>query len=288
MTTNHNDRLERGENVFADVMTFPAPDDHTPATAGLLEFVFAEVWPRPGLTRRERRFVTLACVADADAETPLRDHVYGALNSGDLSIVEMRETVLHFAVYAGWPKASRFNMVVDEQWERIQRERGLQVPPPESLLPLGTPSDPEERLAVGEQAFKDVNCLPYAPLRDNPYQGAGILNFVFGEMWLRPGLGMKERRLVTVACVAFQDAPYPILSHVQRLIDGEIVWAPGLDGGLVISQRGGDFELTVGQDFSIGYLDHDRENVQLYIEESFTFLILTEQAAIPLSTGGKK
>jgi len=82
------------------------------------------------------------------------------------------------------------------------------------------------------------------------------------------------------------DGGYPILSHVQRLIDGEIVWAPGLDGGLVISMRGGDFELTVGQDFSIGYLEHTLERVRLYIEESFTFLILTEQAAIPLSTGG--
>src|SRR5258707_547913 len=47
-------------------------------------------------------------------------------------------------------------------------------------------------------------------------------------------------------------------------------------------------ELTVGQDFSIGYLDHNSERVRLYIEESFTFLILTEQAAIPLSTGGGK
>jgi uncharacterized linocin/CFP29 family protein len=84
------------------------------------------------------------------------------------------------------------------------------------------------------------------------------------------------------------DEGYPILSHVQRLIDGEIVWAPGLDGGLVISRRGGDFELTVGQDFSIGYLDHNSERVRLYIEESFTFLILTEQAAIPLSAGGGK
>jgi uncharacterized linocin/CFP29 family protein len=84
------------------------------------------------------------------------------------------------------------------------------------------------------------------------------------------------------------DGGYPILSHVQRLVDGELVWAPGLDGGLVISQRGGDFEMTVGQDFSIGYFDHDNERVQLYIEESFTFLILTEQAAIPLSGGGKK
>lgn len=80
------------------------------------------------------------------------------------------------------------------------------------------------------------------------------------------------------------DGGYPILSHVQRLIDGgPVVWAPGLDGGIVASLRGGDFELTVGQDFSIGYLDHDADRVRLYIEESFTFLILSAQAAIPLA-----
>jgi uncharacterized linocin/CFP29 family protein len=84
------------------------------------------------------------------------------------------------------------------------------------------------------------------------------------------------------------DSGYPILSHVKRLIDGDIVWAAGLDGGLVISLRGGDFELTVGQDFSIGYLDHNSERVRLYIEESFTFLVLTEQAAVPLNVGGGK
>ena len=81
------------------------------------------------------------------------------------------------------------------------------------------------------------------------------------------------------------DGGYPILSHVQRLIDGEVHAAPGLEGGLVISLRGGDFELTVGQDFSIGYLDHDAERVRLYIEESFTFLVLSPQAAIPLTPG---
>lgn len=78
---------------------------------------------------------------------------------------------------------------------------------------------------------------------------------------------------------------YPILNHVKRLVDGEIVSAAGMEGGLVISQRGGDFEITAGQDFAIGYLDHDRERVQLYIEESFTFLILSEQAAVPLIAG---
>jgi 4-carboxymuconolactone decarboxylase len=209
---------QRGRRAYAEVMTFPAPEPTGAAAAAMLDFVFADVWQRPVLSRRDRRFVTLACVAAADAEGPLRDHVYAALNSGDVTIGEMREAVLHFAVYAGWPKASRFNIIVDDQWERIHRERGQEVPTPQPLLPLTTPSDPEDRLAVGEQCFKDVNCLPFTPTRDNPYSGAGILNFVFGEMWLRPGLGMKERRLITVACVAFQDAPYPIMSHVYAAL----------------------------------------------------------------------
>jgi 4-carboxymuconolactone decarboxylase len=219
MTAVDTERAERGRRAFADVMTFAAPEAATPATEhGLIDFVFGEVWTRPGLSRRDRRFITLPCVAAADAEQPLREHVYAALNSGDLTVTEMREAVLHFAVYSGWPKASRFNIVVDEQWDRIHRERGEEVPPAEPLLPLVTPSDPEERLRTGEQSFRDINCIPFAPLRDNPYSGAGILNFVFGEMWLRPGLGMKERRLITVACVAFQDAPIPILSHVYAAL----------------------------------------------------------------------
>jgi uncharacterized linocin/CFP29 family protein len=75
---------------------------------------------------------------------------------------------------------------------------------------------------------------------------------------------------------------YPVLEHVRRLIDGPLVWAPGLDGAVVVSMRGEDFELTVGQDFSIGYLDHDAERVRLYIEESFTFWLQSPQAAVPL------
>ncbi|TXL72501.1 bacteriocin [Vineibacter terrae] len=78
---------------------------------------------------------------------------------------------------------------------------------------------------------------------------------------------------------------YPVLEHVRKLVDGPLIWAPGLDGGLVMSTRGEDFELTVGQDFSIGYLDHNAERVRLYIEESFTFRVLSPQAAIPLAYG---
>jgi 4-carboxymuconolactone decarboxylase len=211
-------RHQQGRRTFSEVMTFDAPDERSPFAHGLIDFVFSEVWSRPGLSRRDRRFVTLACVAAADALTPLEQHVYAALNSGDLTIVEMRETVLHFAVYAGWPKASRFNIVVDQQWARIADERGDQLTDPEPLLPLVSASDPEQRLQGGEDCFREINCMPYAPPRDNPYTGGGILNFVFGEMWLRPGLGTKERRLITVACVGFQDAQIPVMSHVYAAL----------------------------------------------------------------------
>ncbi|MGE2731307.1 carboxymuconolactone decarboxylase family protein [Mycolicibacterium vaccae] len=212
-----SDPAGRARRAYADIMTQPAADD-SPVAVTMLDAVFAGVWQRPGLSRRDRHFISLACVAAADAEFPLHDHVYAALNSGELTIVEMREAVLHFAVYGGWPKASRFSMIVDQQWQRIHRDRGTEVPPAPPLLPLTTPSDPEQRLAVGVQAFKDINCLEFAPGPDHAFHGAGILNFVFGEMWLRPGLGMRERRLLTVTCVAFQDAPYPIVSHVYAAL----------------------------------------------------------------------
>ena len=69
---------------------------------------------------------------------------------------------------------------------------------------------------------------------------------------------------------------YPILEHIQRLFTGDIVWAPAISGAFVMSTRGGDFELTIGQDVSIGYDSHDADSVNLYFQESFTFLAFTE------------
>lgn len=80
---------------------------------------------------------------------------------------------------------------------------------------------------------------------------------------------------------------YPVIEHVRRLLDEPVIWAPGLDGAVVASLRGGDFELTVGQDFSIGYLDHSASTVHLYLQESFTYRTLAPEAAVPLRYGSK-
>jgi uncharacterized linocin/CFP29 family protein len=75
---------------------------------------------------------------------------------------------------------------------------------------------------------------------------------------------------------------YPIIEHIRRLIEGEIVWAPAISGALVLSTRGDDFSFHLGQDYSIGYQSHTESAVQLYLQESFTFLTLTAEAAVSL------
>jgi uncharacterized linocin/CFP29 family protein len=75
---------------------------------------------------------------------------------------------------------------------------------------------------------------------------------------------------------------YPLLNHLRQIIGGPLVWAPGVQGAVVMSQRGGDFLFDSGEDLSIGYDRHDAAAVDLYLVESFTFRVATPEAAIAL------
>ncbi|MDT5011067.1 MAG: hypothetical protein QOH57_2684 [Mycobacterium sp.] len=76
---------------------------------------------------------------------------------------------------------------------------------------------------------------------------------------------------------------YPIREHLNRLVDGDIIWAPAIDGAFVLSTRGGDFDLQLGTDVSIGYLGHDADSVELYLQETLTFLVYTAEASVALN-----
>jgi uncharacterized linocin/CFP29 family protein len=92
-------------------------------------------------------------------------------------------------------------------------------------------------------------------------------------------LGREQyRRVVETA----EHGGYPLLDHLRKILDGPLVWAPGVEGGVVLSLRGGDFGFESGQDLSIGYDSHDGETVQLYLEESFAFHVATPEAAVAL------
>lgn len=76
---------------------------------------------------------------------------------------------------------------------------------------------------------------------------------------------------------------HPLRTHLERLVpDGEIIWAPAIDGAFVLTTRGGDFDLTLGQDLSIGYLEHDAGTVRLYFQQSMTFHVYSAEAAVAL------
>jgi uncharacterized linocin/CFP29 family protein len=78
------------------------------------------------------------------------------------------------------------------------------------------------------------------------------------------------------------DEGYPVFDHIAKILDGPIIWAPGVSGAVVVSLRGGDYVFESGQDLSIGYDSHDADAVRLYIEESFSFHVATPEAAVAL------
>jgi uncharacterized linocin/CFP29 family protein len=78
---------------------------------------------------------------------------------------------------------------------------------------------------------------------------------------------------------------YPVLEHLGLVLGGSVVWAPAVDGAIVLSQRGGDFELTIAQDFAVGYRAHDSASIDLYLQETLAFRVLSAEAAVPLTHG---
>ncbi|MBI1753524.1 MAG: bacteriocin family protein [Acidobacteria bacterium] len=82
--------------------------------------------------------------------------------------------------------------------------------------------------------------------------------------------------------MAGESNSYPLRKRIEALITGGIHWSPVLEGGAVLSRRGGDFEMSVGQDLAIGYKIHQAREVELYFTESFTFRVLEPAAAVAL------
>jgi uncharacterized linocin/CFP29 family protein len=132
------------------------------------------------------------------------------------------------------------------------------------------PSSPHEPLEIGDDydQYPGVVARAVAALRRAGVGGPYAI-----------GLGP---RCYTGVIETTEHGGYPVLEHVKLILGGPVVWAPGVDGAVVISVRGGDYELACGQDFSIGYRTHAEDAVELYLEESITLVVRENRAAIAL------
>jgi uncharacterized linocin/CFP29 family protein len=140
---------------------------------------------------------------------------------------------------------------------------------PSVITVIGVAS-PHKRPALGEET------------EGYPRQVAGAVERLLSSGITGPyGLALgpdQYRRVVETA----EHGGYPLLDHLRKILEGPIVWAPGVEGAVVLSMRGGDFVFECGQDLSIGYDSHDNEVVRLYLEESFSFHVATPEAAVAL------
>ncbi|MFF3450197.1 family 1 encapsulin nanocompartment shell protein [Streptomyces sp. NPDC002667] len=78
------------------------------------------------------------------------------------------------------------------------------------------------------------------------------------------------------------DHGYPVSAHLGRLLDGRLIWAPAVEGAFLLSTRGGDYELRLGEDLAIGYTAHDADGIDLYFRQTLTFLVHTDEAVVAL------
>jgi uncharacterized linocin/CFP29 family protein len=145
--------------------------------------------------------------------------------------------------------------------------------------------------AAGIQGIREGTSNPVLTLPSSVKGYPGVVAEAVSQLRLAGVNGPYTLLLGTEPYTAIggaTDDGYPVLQHIQRLVDGKIIWAPAIEGGVVLTTRGGDFELTIGQDISIGYLSHSATAVSLYFQETLTFLMLTSEASVVLAPQTKK
>jgi 4-carboxymuconolactone decarboxylase len=109
-----DERWTRGAELFSEVTGIPAPNRGDDYVADVvIDQVFAEIWTRPGLTRKERRWISITCACMTGVPVAMETHLGAALRSGDISMEELREFVIHFAAYAGYPRATAARAALD-------------------------------------------------------------------------------------------------------------------------------------------------------------------------------
>lgn len=203
---------------YVQINTTPNPPDMGAYfSAGVIGFVFGEMWTRGILTARDRRLITLCCVGAADSVFPIESHTWAALNSGDISWDEFDEFVLHFATQMGWPKGSVLSMYGMKAQSKLCEERGEQMSPAR-FVRWTDPVDDATRRARGEAAYTDV-LGKSAPDARSIFQRHTYRDFLYGEVWTRDAyLTRRDRRIISICCSAAVGADAEVRDHIRAAL----------------------------------------------------------------------
>jgi 4-carboxymuconolactone decarboxylase len=216
--TSGEARQASARECYEHINTTPSPPDMGAyINAGVIGFVFGEMWRRGILTARDRRWITLSCVGAADAAFPIESHVWAALNSGDVTAEEFDEFVLHFGTQMGWPKGSVLNMYGMKAMAKLAEERGEPMPAVD-FVPWAEPVDDATRRERGESAYQDVHGGAPAEAR-TLFRRHAYIDYLYGEIWTREKyLTRRDRRIISICCSAAIRADADVREHLTAAI----------------------------------------------------------------------
>jgi 4-carboxymuconolactone decarboxylase len=224
--TSREERLRDAKAHFERVVGTPSPDPAGASSdAGVLGFVFGELWGRGVLTSRDRRWITLCCVAAAGGPTPIRAHVESALNSGEITYEEFDEFVLFVATQLGWPKGSALAGQGALWHARAAEERG-EDPPQHDYERWADPVSDDVRRARGQAAYRAVHAAE-PPAATTAFRGRAYLDYLYGELWTRDRyLTRRERRMMSICCAAAVGVDVETSEHLRAALSvGELSYA---------------------------------------------------------------
>lgn len=185
-----------------------------------ISFVYGQIYSRPSLTLKERQLVSVAVLAAlGNARPQLKFHIAGALKVG-CSTTEIVELMLHLVIYAGFPVGLNGVFAARE----VFQEQGIPHHPARSSAGNGEDAE-RTRYQTGWDALLHIDGHAGEKIIDSlanlaPDLGRFIVEFAFGDIYPRAGLGLLQRELATVAALAaLGTATAQIRVHMHGLLN---------------------------------------------------------------------
>jgi 4-carboxymuconolactone decarboxylase len=191
----------------------PVQQRIAPGLATLTDDVlFGDVWRRPELSPRDRSLVTVSVLIATGKPAQLAGHLGRALTNGVLPS-EASGLLAHLAIYCGWPSA----VSALEVYEQVYTARKVDTAALRAVTPgLAAPgSDAARARAVNDEL--GAVAPKFVQLTND---------VVFGDLWRRSDLTLRDRSLVTIAALAAMGDDDQLDVYLRR----------GLESGLTRSQ----------------------------------------------------
>ena len=152
------------------------------------DVLFGDVWVRPQLSPRDRSLVVISVLIATNKPDQLSGHLGRALSNG-VTPVEASGALTHLAIYSGWPNAvSALNV-----YQQVYTSRNVDLATlqsPLQALPVTPPDTALTRPLVDPFA---IVAPKFSQLTND---------VVFGDLWRRSDLSVRDRSLVTIAALA--------------------------------------------------------------------------------------